>query len=176
MTKIINYFSVILSIIEYSLLLFFYKLDSNYLKEIIYVYLLAIPCVMVFISSFLVDDQKTKKKNLYLYLIAYFTALIGFVFSNARTESSAITSGIQSYAFNFIPFRSTIELLNNPLGLKFGLYNILGNFLMLTPLSILLPLICNKFKKTKTFLAFLYLLNCVSLFLMLEVLILMIFF
>ena len=48
---------------------------------------------------------------------------------------------------NLIPFNSIKQLLNSRLGLKFGLYNIAGNFLMLTPLSILLPLISDKFRK-----------------------------
>ena len=44
-----------------------------------------------------------------------------------------------------------IDMLNSPLGLKFALYNIIGNFLMLTPLSVLIPLISDKFKKISKF-------------------------
>lgn len=92
-----------------------------------------------------------KKKNLYLYLIVYLIVLIGFVFSSARTRNLYITSGIRHYNYNFIPFKSMIDMFNSPLGLKFALYNIIGNFLMLTPLSVLLPLISGKFKKISKF-------------------------
>ena len=150
MKKILNYFAVIISIVVYLLMLFVYQIDINYLKEIKYVYILAIPCFMLLITSFF-KEGKDRKRILYLYLIIYLTVLVGFVFSNARVNS-ALTSGIMHYYWNFIPFKSMIEMLNSPLGVTFGLYNIIGNFLMLTPLSILLPLINKKFKKTKIFL------------------------
>ena len=150
MKKILNYFAVIISIVVYLLMLFVYEIDGNHLKEIKYVYILAIPCFMLLITSFF-KEGKDRKRILYLYLIIYLTVLVGFVFSNARVNS-ALTSGIMHYYWNFIPFKSMIEMLNSPLGVTFGLYNIIGNFLMLTPLSILLPLINDKFKKTKIFL------------------------
>lgn len=151
MKKIINYSITTISIIVYVLLLFIYQMDSNYLKEIKYIYILAIPCFMILISTFLIQNKEIKKKNLYLYLIIYLIVLIGFVFSSARTRNLHITSGIRHYNYNFIPFKSMIDLLNSPLGLKFALYNIVGNFLMLTPLSVLLPLISDKFKKISKF-------------------------
>ena len=164
MKKILNYISVLIGSIMYILLLFVFNIHSNILREIKHVYFLAIPCFMILISSFLTTDKKTKKQNLIIYLIIYLIVLVGFVFSNARTVSSAITNDIYHYNWNFIPFKSMIEMLNSPLGVKFGLYNITGNFLMLTPLSILLPLINDKFKKTKIFL-----ISIVSLTLFIEI-------
>lgn len=149
--KYLNYFITIISIIIYLLLIFYYQLDGNHLKELKYVYVLAIPSFMLLITSFLVKDKKERKQNLILYLIIYVVVLIGFVFSNARSSSGYINNNIRHYNYNFIPFKSIIELLNSPLGLKFGLYNIIGNFLMLTPLSVLLPLINEKFKDIKKY-------------------------
>ena len=162
--KILNYISVLIGSIMYILLLFVFDIHSNILREIKHIYFLAIPCFMILISSFLTTDKKTKKQNLIIYLIIYLLVLVGFVFSNARTVSSAITNNIYHYNWNFIPFKSMIEMLNSPLGVTFGLYNIIGNFLMLTPLSILLPLINDKFKKTKIFL-----ISIVSLTLFIEI-------
>lgn len=72
MKKILNYFAVIISIVVYLLMLFVYQIDINYLKEIKYVYILAIPCFMLLITSFL-KKEKTEKEFLYLYLIIYLT-------------------------------------------------------------------------------------------------------
>ena len=150
MKKFVNSFSVIISILVYFLLLFIVKSDSNYLKEIKYIYILALPSFMIFINSFFRKEDKQGKINLYLYLFIYLTALFGFVFSNAR-GSDMTNSNIMHYNYNLIPFKSIVEVINGDLGLKFAIYNIIGNFLMLTPLSLLLPLINNKFKKISKF-------------------------
>src|SRR5699024_5567246 len=109
MKKILNYISVLIGSIMYILLLFVFNIHSNILREIKHIYFLAIPCFMILISSFLTNDKKTKKQNLIIYLIIYLIVLVGFVFSNARTVSSAITNNIYHYNWNFIPFKSMIE-------------------------------------------------------------------
>lgn len=152
MRKIINIISLIIMSIVYIYLLFICKLGSAHLKELKYVYILAIPCLMVFLSSLLTNKKKNKSQNLYFYLVSYLVVLSGFAFSNARTSSSWITNHIYHYNYNLIPFKSIIELLNTPLSPMFAIYNILGNFLMLTPLAIILPLINKKFQNTKYFL------------------------
>lgn len=160
MKKKINFTSVILASIIYFIILFFLNDPGNHLKEIRYVSILAIPCIMVFISSLTESDEKTKKSYLYLYLLAYLVILIGFVFSNARGNSLSNT-GIFHYDFNLIPFSSIKELINDELGPKFYLYNIAGNFLMLTPLAVILPLLNDKFKKAKFFIPLVILLSLI---------------
>ena len=60
MKKITNYFITTISVIVYVLLLFSYQMDSNYLKEIKYIYILAIPCFMILISTFLTQNKEIK--------------------------------------------------------------------------------------------------------------------
>ncbi len=58
MKKKINFISVILASIIYFIILFFVNDPGNHLKEIRYVSILAIPCIMVFISSLTESDKK----------------------------------------------------------------------------------------------------------------------
>ena len=83
-----------------------------------------------------------------VYLLFYILAVLGFTFANFR-DNILIESGISERGFNLIPFSSIKQMLNSPLGLRVALYNIIGNFLMLTPLAILLPLVNENFKKIR---------------------------
>lgn len=168
-----NYFLVGLGVLVYLILVFVNKGDtlsfSKFLgifsllgtkvydflisfsfRELEYVYYLAILCFIILLKDFL--SNKDRKNSIYLYLIIYLVVLLGFVFSS---RSNLITkSRILMYQTNFIPFKSIIENFNSILGVSFGLYNIIGNFLMLTPLVILLPLVV-KLDKKKMFLTLL---------------------
>ena len=168
-----NYFLVGLGVLVYLILVFVNKGDtlsfSKFLgifsllgtkvydflisfsfRELEYVYYLAILCFIILLKDFL--SNKDRKNSIYLYLIIYLVVLLGFAFSS---RSNLITkSRILMYQTNFIPFKSIIENFNSILGLSFGLYNIIGNFLMLTPLVILLPLVI-KLDKKKMFLTLL---------------------
>ena len=120
-------------------------------KELENIIILAIPCFIYLIQSLNITDKIERKKYLYYYLIIYITAIIGFTFSNFRTTYKHLGNINFVREYNLIPFNSVITLLKTPLGLNIGLYNIIGNLLMLTPLAILLPLINDKFKKKKYF-------------------------
>ncbi len=139
-------------IILYLFLLFYSPLEfgTGY-KELENVILLAIPCILFLLFSFTTNNNKERKICMYFYLLSYLVVMFGFVFSNNRYSELTI-QGIIPRDYNLIPFHSIIELLKSPLGYRFSLYNIIGNFLMLTPLSILLPMIHEKFKKTNIFL------------------------
>jgi glycopeptide antibiotics resistance protein len=118
-------------------------------REIENILLIAAPCIALFFFSL---DSKERKQFLIYYLIAYFVVLLGIVFLNGRsnylTTSRAIERGI-----NIIPFSSIKQLFNSGYGLRFALYNITGNFLMLVPLSIIIPLLFDVFKKWYKFCA-----------------------
>ena len=146
--KYLNTFILLISIILFILLTFVINLDfGTGHKELENVILMALPCFLFFITSFNMEKEN-RKKVLIVYLICYIIVLLGFILSNNRSNE-LINHGIMSKDDNLIPFHSIKQLLNSRLGLKFGLYNIIGNFLMLTPLSILLPLIFDKFRKFK---------------------------
>ena len=149
MEKVKKYLSLailIISIILFILLTFVIDLDlGTGHKELENVILIALSCFIFLITSFNIKKED-RKKILIVYLVCYIIVLLGFILSNNRS-SELINQGIMSKDDNLIPFHSIKQLLNSRLGLKFGLYNIVGNFLMLTPLSILLPLISDKFRK-----------------------------
>ncbi len=146
----INISGLLFGIFIYSILTFIYNINmgSNY-KELENIMLLGIPCFMLFfyLSYY---KNKNNKYSFLIYLICYLIIILGFVFSKNRS-SVLINSGVIERNFNLIPFLSIKNLLNSTLGIRFALYNIIGNFLMLTPLSILLPMISNKFKNNCLF-------------------------
>lgn len=121
-------------------------------KELENIFIIAFPCFLIFCYS-LFQEKEDRKKYLYFYLIAYLLVLLNFVISNKRIIWS---TNIIPRNINLIPFNSINELLHHRLGLSFGLYNIIGNFLMLTPLAVLLPLISDKFKKKHVFCIFIF--------------------
>lgn len=150
--KYINYIITILSSILYIFIMF--KLDvilGTGRKELENILILAIPCFMLLVYSLKLKDKKERKQILIFYLMFYTLALLGFTFANFR-NSELITEGIMKTGYNLIPFHTITVLFTSSLGFKTALYNIIGNFLMLTPLSILLPLINNKFKRITNFL------------------------
>ncbi|MEG1495359.1 MAG: VanZ family protein [Bacilli bacterium] len=150
---IINIIIFALGIILYAVLTFFIKVNvgSGEYKELENVIIVAIPCFLIFIYSFMVDNPNKRRNCLIFYLVSYVVIMFGFVFSNYRSNI-LIEHGIMFREYNLIPFHSIINLFQSQLGQKFAIYNIAGNFFMLTPLAILLPMISKKFKKTKFFL------------------------
>ena len=150
--KYINYVIIFISIIYYIYLMFFSNvtLDTGK-KELENMIILAIPCFILLFYSFNLKSKKERRNILSIYLIFYILAVVGFTFANFR-DNVLIDAGISERGFNLIPFSSINQMLNSPLGLKVGLYNVLGNFFMLTPLAVLLPLINDKFKKVINYL------------------------
>ena len=157
--EIINYFILILSFIFYIFMMFNSDITlGTGKKELENMIILALPCFMLLFYSFNIKDKVERKKILIIYLIFYLLAMIGFTFANFR-DNVLIDNGIMERGYNLILFNSINQMLNSPLGLKVGLYNIIGNFLMLTPLAILLPLIDDRFKKIKNYLIVIVLLT-----------------
>ena len=150
--KYINYAIVFISIIYYIYLMFFsdVTLDTGK-KELENMIMLAMPCFMLLFYSFNIKDKIERKNIIMVYILFYILAVLGFTFANFR-DNILIESGISERGFNLIPFGSIKQMLNSPLGLRVALYNIMGNFLMLTPLAILLPLVNENFKKIRNYL------------------------
>lgn len=149
--KIVNIVTLLLGIVLYAIITFFVKttVGSGY-KELENIILIAIPCLLIFVYSLMIDSKISKRNCLIFYLTCYIVVLIGFTFTNNRSNI-LIEQSIMFREYNLIPFYSIIDLLQSQLGFKFALYNLIGNFLMLTPLAIFLPMIDNKFKNVKVF-------------------------
>lgn len=144
--KYINIILFVLSCIIYFILIMILPYGDAK-KEIDFIFVLAVPCIMIFLKSL---KDKNRKKYLWFYLIAYILALLGFVFSENRINTATINR-VVTYEVNLVPFKSIYDMLTSWAGIKFGLYNIIGNFLMLTPLAILLPKLWNSFRKWYVF-------------------------
>ena len=150
--EINNYILLVISIILYFYIMFKSNINFNKgKKELENILILAIPCFIFLISSFNDNSKEKRRKFLFYYLIIYFVAMNGFVFSNFRMLWKNLGDVKFIRQYNLIPFHSIIVLLKSPLGLRNAFYNIIGNFLMLIPLSILLPLINEKFKNKKNY-------------------------
>lgn len=151
--KYINNVIIFISIVYYIYLMFFsdVTLDTGK-KELENMIMLAIPCFMLLFYSFNLKDKEERRNILITYFIFYIIAVIGFTGANFR-DNVLIDAGISERGINLIPFSTIKQMLISALGLKVGLYNIIGNFLMLTPLAILLPLINNRFMKIRYFLS-----------------------
>lgn len=148
----INFLIIVSSIILYVFIMFFsdITLDTGK-KELENIIILAIPCFMLLFYSLSFSDINRRKKILIIYLIFYILAIIGFTFADFR-NNILIDKGIMDRGYNLIPFSTIRQMLISPLGLKMALYNIMGNFLMLTPLAILPPLINDRFKNVRIYL------------------------
>jgi len=127
-------------------------------KELENMIMLAIPCFMLLFYSFNIKDKTERKHILIVYILFYILAVLGFTFGNFR-DNNLIESGISERGFNLIPYSSIRQMLNSPLGLKVALYNVMGNFLMLTPLAILLPFVYENFKKIRYYLIVIFILS-----------------
>ena len=139
--KYLNYMILFLSIILYFFLMFISDIDlGTGKKELENIIVLAMPCFITFFYSLNIKNPKERKQIIIIYTFFYILALLGFTFANFR-DNILIDEGIIKREHNIIPFQSIAKLLSSPLGIQFALYNIIGNFLMLTPFSILLPLI-----------------------------------
>lgn len=159
--EIINYSILILSFIFYIFMMFNSDITlGTGKKELENMLILALPCFMLLFYSFNIKDKVERKKILIIYLIFYLLAMICFTFANFR-DNVLIDKGIMDRGYNLIPFSSINQMLNSPLGLKIGLYNIIGNFLMLTPLAVLLPLIDDRFKKVRNYFVTIILLSLI---------------
>lgn len=162
--KYINYAIVFISIIYYIYLMFYSNvtLDTGK-KELENMIMLAIPCFMLLFYSFNIKDKIERKNIIMVYILFYILAVVGFTFANFR-DNILIESGISERGFNLIPFSSIKQMLNSPFGLRVALYNIMGNFVMLTPLAILLPLVNENFRKVKYYLIVIFIFSfCIEL-------------
>lgn len=115
------------------ILLIILELSSNcvgYLR--LYSFLILCGFLVLF-KGYYINKEKEYQKNLYLYFIIYFVALISTIFLvNRFGLSFDLDYSISN--IQLIPFKSLVSTLTNP-DMNFGtlLFNYLGNFLMLMP-------------------------------------------
>lgn len=141
--KIIKNFILIISILIYIYLVFIgrnqYIYNISYTKIILFVLLI---CLMIYLYGIINNKEKIYNNNIKWYIILYFLILISVTFFIGRTD-------IKFYNWWY---RGQYEPLHTILShFKYGtitliLKNIIGNSIMLIPLSFLLMIKNKKYK------------------------------
>lgn len=103
--------------------------------------------LLVYFFGCLKNDSDIYKRNIIMYLFLYISFLLSFTLLLGRTGMGLIDKEyFDSYVktINLIPFKTIIEYLLSINNFKLFSYNIIGNIIALTPLSIILILINEK--------------------------------
>ena len=108
-----------------------YLYNMNYFKCILF---MLINCLFVYTYGILLNEEKIYKNNVLTYIFLFILLLISFTFFIGRTSLAFYTWG---YTGQYTPFYTTMRQI------KYGstallLKNIVGNIVMLIPLSFLL--------------------------------------
>lgn len=141
--NIIKNIILIISLLIYSYLVFIgnnrYSYNITYTKSIILTLLISL---FVYIYGVIINKEKTYQNNINIYIILYFILLISVTFFIGRLDISFYEHWNISQAE---PFHTITSQLNY--GSNFSiLKNVIGNSVMLIPLSFLLMIKNKKYK------------------------------
>ena len=143
-TKVIKLAIVLLSIIMYFYLVFHnrnqYLYDMSYLRCILYMLAVSL-CIYAF--GLIENKEKSYKENIIIYIILFMLLLTSFVFILKRPTIHFYKNW---YSGQLQPFHTIISQIEKASPKTF-LKNIIGNIFMLVPLSLLLMLLNDKYKK-----------------------------
>ena len=134
MKKIIKNLILIISLLTYLYMVSIHKVylsDKSYLKLVLLVLLV---CFMLYIYGIIKNKDKVYKNNLNIYIMLYFLVLISVTFYIGRTKLEFYDWW---YSGQYVPFQMIISEF------KYGTFeeisrNVIGNSIMLIPLSFLL--------------------------------------
>lgn len=136
--KILNYSVAIITLSLFFLLVFNPNIYVSFITAIITFALIAL---LTFLCGIKVDKKETYKNNITIYIILYFIFLFFLTMFVGRYNTPLINIR-NGYLrdINIIPFKTIIRYLTNKVSLSVIIYNIIGNFIALMPLSFLLVL------------------------------------
>ena len=134
MKKIMKNLVLIISLLVYLYMVSIHKIylsDKSYLKLVMLVLLV---CFMLYIYGIIENKDKVYKNNLSIYIMLYFLVLISVTFYIGRTKLEFYDWW---YSGQYVPFQMIISEF------KYGTFeeisrNVIGNSIMLIPLSFLL--------------------------------------
>lgn len=134
MKKIMKNLVLIISLLVYLYMVSIHKIylsDKSYLKLVMLVLLV---CFMLYIYGIIENKNKVYKNNLNIYIMLYFLVLISVTFYIGRTKLEFYDWW---YSGQYVPFQMIISEF------KYGTFeeisrNVIGNSIMLIPLSFLL--------------------------------------
>lgn len=131
--KILNYSVAIITLSLFFLLVFNPNIYVSFITAIITFALIAL---LTFLCGIKVDKKETYKNNITIYIFLFF---LNMFVGRYNTPLINIRNGYLR-DINIIPFKTIIRYLTNKVSLSVIIYNIIGNFIALMPLSFLLVL------------------------------------
>lgn len=143
------------SLLIFSIIIFgeclinFSNYSSSYILFLLFFILLAL---LVYIVGILINKKKIYNDNIKLYIILYVILLISLtVFINRPDFALFDAKYFELYLanINLIPFKTIIHFLTGNINMGVRIYNILGNFVALMPLSLLLILFNKRYDSYK---------------------------
>lgn len=158
---IINYIFLMISIILFIIISIKETFPITYLFSFIFIMLLT---SLIFVTGMLIDKKETYERNINIYILLYFILLICLTMLIGRPDIYFINKqDLKSYleTINIIPFKTIINYLINETNSYIVLYNIFGNLITFIPISFLLAIKDNKYRKIKN--QFIFLLSTVLL-------------
>lgn len=140
--KILNYSVILITLTLFFLLVFNPNIDVSFVTAIIIFVLLSL---FTFLCGIKIDKKEIYKNNITIYIILYFIFLFSLTMFVGRYNAPSINFQ-NGYLrdINIIPFKTIIRYLTDKISLRVIIYNIIGNFVALMPLSFLLVLKNNK--------------------------------
>jgi len=139
----------LIALITYFYVLFFpfakFLYKMNYVKAIILMISLSL---IVFSIGLIKNNKNTYKTNVVIYTILYLILLISITIFIGRIDVKFRMRNLTRFNTQFlVPFRSISMFLKQNVSMKTKIHNLGGNMIMLMPLSLLLIMNDDKYKK-----------------------------
>ena len=147
--KVFSYSLLLLSLGLFTYVNIERTIDISYPFSVFYFLILTL---FTFAYGLIMNVKKSYKVNINIYLVLYIVLLINLTLFIGRVRTTLIYSTyLKQYiaSINFIPFKTISSYLFGISDIKYKAYNILGNLVALVPLSFLLLLKDDKYKKVK---------------------------
>ena len=145
--QILNYIVIIITLTLFFILVFNPNMDVSFLTAIVTFILLSL---FTFVCGIKINKKEVYENNIIIYMILYFIFLFSLTMLIGRFGKTLINMKcFQMYLrdINIIPFKTIIKYLTSKVSLQVMIYNIVGNFIALMPLSLLLMLKNDKNRK-----------------------------
>ena len=145
--QILNYIVIIITLTLFFILVFNPNMDVSFITAIVTFILLSL---FTFVCGIKINKKEVYENNIIIYMILYFIFLFSLTMLIGRFGKTLINMKyFKMYLrdINIIPFKTIIKYLTSKVSFQVMIYNIVGNFIALMPLSLLLMLKNDKNRK-----------------------------
>lgn len=148
---ILKEFVILITTISYFYILFSPRAKFLYHMTYSKAILLFLSITLLLFSNGLIKNkEKNYKQNINLYIILYMVLLISITMIIGRMDFVIDFSNLETFNLQYqVPFQTIKSYMGSNVLLRTQLYNLLGNFIMLMPLSFLLMLKDKKYNKIR---------------------------